>query len=83
VLQLLDLSGLGIWGPQSAVLFGALHSCPGLELVIMSGASMSSAAAAEARNTYATLPGHILLDPQHMKAKDAETEPPAGSEHGR
>lgn len=83
IVQLLDLSGLGLWGPQAAVFFGALHGCHGLELVDLSGASMSSAAAADARDAYATFPGHILLDPHHMKVKDAESEHAAGSEVGR
>lgn len=70
-LQVLDVSGIGIWGEHAESLFAALRGSPGLELADFTSASMSSCAVAAARAAHADLPGHLLLDPQVAEAQEA------------
>ena len=62
-MQVLDVSGIGVWGEHAESLFSALRESPGLELADFTGASLSSRAVAAARAAYLDLPGHLLLDP--------------------
>ena len=59
---MLHLPGVALWGPRAQTLVHAFAACHSLELVDLSAAAVSSAAAEWLREAQAQLPCHLLLD---------------------
>jgi hypothetical protein len=69
-VQVLDLAGIGLWGRRVDDVVRAFATCHSLELIDLSGASISTAALIPLREAQRLLPGHLLLD-ESVRATDA------------